>query len=75
MHPKPSTSVLCGHKIVGGTVEAAFGADEPAAASPAAVDLEQELSDFIDEDEGLLIVSDGIMGSRVGRQVFFVDTA
>ena len=44
-----------------GMVEAAFGADERAA--PAAVDLEQELSDFIDEDEGLLIVSGGIMGS------------
>ena len=54
-------------------VEAAFGADEPAAAAPAAVDLEQELSDVIDEDEGLLIVSDGIVGSRVGRQVFFCD--
>ena len=49
-----------------GMVEAAFGANEPEAAAPAAVDLEQELSDLIDEDEGLLIVSDGIMGSRLG---------
>ena len=53
--------------------EATFGADAPAAAAPAAVDLEQELSDVIDEDEGLLIVSDGIVGSHVGRQVFFCD--
>ena len=37
----------------GGIVEATFGADAPAAAAPAAVDLEQELSDAIDEDEGV----------------------
>ena len=40
---------------------------------PAAVDLEQELSHVIDEDERLLTVSDGIVGSHVGRQVFFCD--
>ena len=56
-----------------GLVEAAFGDDAPAAETPAAVNLEQELSDVIDEDEGLLIVSDGIVGSRLGRQVYFCD--
>ena len=67
-------TILCGREIVGfGMVEATFGSDEPAATAPAAVDLEQELSDLIDEDEGLLIVSYGIMASHVGRQVFFVD--
>ena len=54
-------------------VEAVFGADEPSAAAPAVVDLQQELSDVIDEDDGLLIANDGIVGSRVGRQVFFCD--
>ena len=52
------------HDSAVGMVDAAF---EPTAAAPAAVDLEHELSDVIDEYEGLLIVSD--VGNRVGRQV------
>ena len=55
------------------SVEAAFGDDGSAAETPAAVNLEQELFDVIDEDEGLLLVSDGIVGNQVGRQVFFCD--
>ena len=53
-------------------VEAAFGADVPAAAAPAALDLEQELLDVIDEDDGLLTVSDGTVGIHVGWQVFLL---
>ena len=48
---KPPISACAVARKWVGMVEAAFGVDEPAAAAPAAVDLEQEISDLIDEDE------------------------
>ena len=48
-------------------VEVTFGTDALAVATSTAVCLEQELSDVTDEDEGLLIVSDVIAGTYVGK--------
>ena len=42
-------------------VETAFGADLLAPAAPTTVNLEQEFFSVIDEDEGLLTVSDGMV--------------